>query len=176
MFGVAPPQGLYHSTRPGESSSSNGPPPSSFSPPPSSFSFRTPAQEIQAKAQARPLSPSSSPNSPRSPRNTNVNQSAYTKLGGRSASGGKRKSGRHYRPGTGDSEEALLGGGSAANADYSSPYGQALHTQVQDHKQTGMSDVYMYYRNSLNSLRDIIDRVCILASPYNTIIDLRLSG
>jgi hypothetical protein len=73
---------------------------------------------------------------------------------------GKRKS---RRPGTGgtagtiDSRTDLLTGEDENEGDDAGTLGTASLGTAQN--QQGMSDVYMYYRNSLNSLRDIIDRV-----------------
>jgi hypothetical protein len=104
MFGVAPPQTLYHTRQASPPAGSGAGP---------------------ARVGSPPLSPTRKASNP--------NQSAYAKL--------RPKGKKARRPGTSESRTELLGGHDA----------QALEAP---------SEVYVYYRNSLNSLKDIIDRVC----------------
>ena len=133
MFGVAPPQVLYHTRQavssPGSSSASPATPKSKHSP--------------QSSA-AQPLQQSSA-----GPATTgrNPNQAAY-----------KGKSKKGARPGTAESTEPLLDRRAPLSDNWD---GGVAHTL------TAMSDVYLHYRHSLNSLNDIIDRVSPApSSPY----------
>ncbi|KZT08618.1 uncharacterized protein LAESUDRAFT_735787 [Laetiporus sulphureus 93-53] len=115
MFGVAPPQVLYHTRQ--------------AAPTPSSSAVPVPAKNWQT-----PRSPTLPPSSPTSPGGRNLNQSAY-----------KGKSKKGSRPGTAESTQPLLPPNHGAD-DWSLAPAPA------------MSDVYLHYRHSLNSLNDIIDR------------------
>ena len=112
MFGVAPPQTLYH-TRHNASPSSAG------------------QAGAISSGTAHNRTP---PQSPITAALRNLNQSAYTR--------GRTKKSR--RPGTADSSEPLI----KPSDNEDPPLGHAL------------SDIYLHYRHSLNSLNDIIDRVC----------------
>ena len=123
MFGVAPPQTLYHTrAAPGSAGS------------PSYKQHR---------------SSSYSPGSPHDLPTRNLNQSAYTR------NKIKRKS---NRPGTAESSEPLMNG-----------FGEDSHHKF------GFSEVYEHYRHSLNSLNDIIDRVCgLIKFSYSGIFAHRM--
>ncbi|KAL6307642.1 hypothetical protein BKA93DRAFT_726779 [Sparassis latifolia] len=116
LFGVAPPQKLYHTRQPvlGPVSGASAVPGASGPPlSPSSPVF----------AAARGLSTS--------PRSSNINQSSY-----------KPKWKKQARPGTAESSKPLI---------------TSEQDDLLDPSQT-LSDVYLHYRHSLNSLNDIIDR------------------
>ncbi|CAL1694276.1 unnamed protein product [Somion occarium] len=113
MFGVAPPQTLYH-TRPHTASptAANVPSP--------------PAAPASSSRQVTP------PQSPITSALRNLNNSSYN----------KSKAKKSRRPGTADSATPLI----STPAFEDTPIAHAL------------SDVYLHYRHSLNSLNDIIDR------------------
>ncbi|EMD32518.1 hypothetical protein CERSUDRAFT_99246 [Gelatoporia subvermispora B] len=110
MFGVAPPQTLYHTRQ------------VASSPATSSALWEPPSP--------RPVSPRAG-----IPGLRNVNQSSYRSKG--------KKGTKDGRPGTSESSKPLIA------------------TGVDDgrfHGEQHMSDVYLHYQHSLNSLNDIIDR------------------
>ncbi|CCM03767.1 uncharacterized protein FIBRA_05914 [Fibroporia radiculosa] len=117
MFGVAPPQVLYHTRHAVPSVGGNA----------GSAGAKSLLQQQQHYSPMEPL------RSPVSPGTRNRNQSAY-----------KGKSKKSSRPGTAESSEPLLD--HAVNAEWDRPLSAPL------------SDVYLHYRHSLNSLNDIIDR------------------
>ncbi|EPT03477.1 hypothetical protein FOMPIDRAFT_1028747 [Fomitopsis schrenkii] len=126
MFGVAPPQVLYHTRQavssPGSSSASPATPKSKHSP--------------QSSA-ALPPQQSAGPSAGRNP-----NQAAY-----------KGKSKKGARPGTAESTEPLIDPRAPSSDNWDGGGGNGS-----GHMLTAMSDVYLHYRHSLNSLNDIIDR------------------
>ncbi|OCH90044.1 hypothetical protein OBBRIDRAFT_804252 [Obba rivulosa] len=111
MFGVAPPQTLYH-TR--QVASSPGAPAALWEPAsPRAASPRVPFSGLR-----------------------NVNQSPYRSKG--------KKASKDGRPGTSDSTKPLIATG--------------VDGDRRDEANQRMSDVYLHYQHSLNSLNDIIDR------------------
>lgn len=112
MFGVAPPQTLYH-TRHKASPSTGG-------------------QQAAVPSSGSPKS-RTPPQSPITAALRNLNQTAYSKVVTK----------KNRRPGTADSSEPLIKTPESTDP----PLGH------------GLSDIYLHYRHSLNSLNDIIDRV-----------------
>lgn len=125
MFGVAPPQVLYHTRQavssPGSSTPSSAPPKSKHSPQSSG------ALLLQSAGTAAGRNP---------------NQAAYK---GKSKKGG--------RPGTADSSEPLIDPRAPTSDNWDGGRNML----------TAMSDMYLHYRHSLNSLNDIIDRVSLVS-------------
>lgn len=134
MFGVAPPQVLYHTRQavssPGSSSASPATPKSKHSP--------------QSSA-ALPPQQSAGPSAGRNP-----NQAAY-----------KGKSKKGARPGTAESTEPLIDPRAPSSDNWDGGGGNGS-----GHMLTAMSDVYLHYRHSLNSLNDIIDRVSLMTPSH----------
>lgn len=143
VFGVAPPQTLYHTRHAPSASVQVG--------------YKTPRTR-SAKPSPTRDSLSSPPLSPRNP-----NQSSY-----------KPKSKKNERPSTAESSKQLLPKGRGSN-DYDDPSPDSSAPRAQRG-----SLVYSHYQHSLNSLNDILDRVCpsytltpsIRTSPFPAITPL----